>query len=92
MTTTVMSNTGTKSKIKKSISYRFVLTAELEQIISYLEHLYIGLDRSEILKLALNTLYRSNIEDKSILNEIANTPKRLFNDENKALDWLENHQ
>ena len=86
-----MSNTETKSKVKKSISYRFVLTAELEQIIHYLEHLYIGLDRSEILKLALNTLYRSNTQDKSILNEIANTPKRLFNDENKALNWLENN-
>jgi hypothetical protein len=72
---------------KKSISYRFVLTSELENVLSYLEHIYYGLDKSEILKLALNQLYRANKNDDKVVEEVASTSGKYFKSENQAFDW-----
>ncbi|MEI6728988.1 MAG: hypothetical protein WCK98_05075 [bacterium] len=82
----------TKNKV---IAFRFALTPEIEVVINSLENCFIGLDRSEIVKLALNQLYRSNQLDKSesnIIAQIATTKSKNFTSEDEFFEFWNNNK
>jgi hypothetical protein len=82
----------TKNKV---IAFRFALTPEIEVVINSLENCFIGLDRSEIVKLALNQLYRSNQLDKSesnILAQTAATKSKNFTSEDEFFEFWNNNK
>jgi|688.fasta_scaffold170373_3 hypothetical protein len=93
-TTTKSSKKSSRAPKNKVIAFRFALTPEIEVVINSLENCYIGLDRSEIVKLALNQLYRSNQLDKNEskdLSQIANTKSSAFETEEDFFDfWNKN--
>ena len=84
---TKKSQSTSKNKV---IAFRFALTPEIEVVISSLENCYIGLDRSEIVKLALNQLYKNNQLDKddsNILSQISQTKSKNLTTEDEFFDF-----
>jgi hypothetical protein len=87
MTTKNLIPKKTKStKAKKPLAIRFVMNDQLEFIMNELEQDYIGLNRSEIIKFAINRLYRERNEVDDIIEEIKATP-RPGKTEDEMIQW-----
>ena len=73
-----------KSTTRKNpiINLRFTLTPGINTIMQDLEKRYLGLDRSEIVKLALNNLYQ---QEPSFFGGASSN---AFADSDAALTWL----
>jgi hypothetical protein len=73
MTTKTIPNPTKTQKTSKNkvIAFRFALTPDIETVINSLQKSFIGLDKSEIVKLALNQLYtNSNLISNQTNNQI----------------------
>lgn len=89
MSTVAIAKTSKKTKKYKSLAFRMTASPNLEFLLNYLENRYIGLDKTEIVKLALTELYEQS-KKKEVLTDIISASNPFKSDEEYAKWWNEN--
>jgi hypothetical protein len=89
MSVTTIAKSTKKIKKNKSFAFRMTASPNLEFLLNYLENRYIGLDKTEIVKLALTELYEQS-KQKEVLMDITPAPNPFKSDEEYSQWWNAN--
>ena len=89
MSLATVTKTAKKSKKYKSFAFRMTASPNLEFLLNYLENRYIGLDKTEIVKLALTELYEQS-KQKDALVDVTPSLNSFKSEEEFSKWWNEN--